>query len=100
MEIDMNLVAPLVPVVVGTVSLIRKSWPWLKARTHLLPWCSIAVGLAVTGAWLLYRPPTTDVGQWLGYWLIHGAVAGGLASGAYSAVVSPVADAVISRRDK
>jgi hypothetical protein len=84
MDLNVIFLTWLSPLVLTMVLVLRTSIDWLDERPRLLPLLSIAAGLAVAGAAVLFTPPALPLGQMIGYWLIHGLVAGLLASGLYS----------------
>jgi len=81
---DLALIAALVMVLVQQARRI----PALaaEARSWLLPWVAIGLGLVVTAAWTIYQPPADAAApQVVGQILWGGLQAGLIASGLWSA---------------
>lgn len=84
MELDMTILAAVVPIVTLLVQL-AKQLPVLAKHSDWMPLLSLAIGLAVVASKVLAWPlADVSTGQVIGYIVIHGIVAGLSASGLYS----------------
>jgi len=94
MELDLGMIAVLVPIVTALVQGIKRI-AWIDARPGIVPFVAIAAGLAVAAMGVAgWGPAGLSLGREVAFVAVHGVVAGLAACGLYSVAGKPLFAAV------